>query len=155
MKTQTSDKSVSNKDAIALLKKDHRDVEEAFKKFDKLGAKKIAEKKKLADEISADLLKHMTIEEEIFYPTIKDKVKATEDVVNEGIVEHSSAKDLIKEIKSMKGSEELFDSKMHVLSEQIAHHVEEEEKEMFPKVEKSSIDLDKLGQQLADRKAKL
>lgn len=155
MKTRFSDKSLSHKDAISLLKKDHREMEAAFKMFDKLDAKKTAEKKQLADKIGTELLKHMTVEEEIFYPAIKDSIKSVDDVVNEGIVEHAAAKVLIKEIKAMQGDEELFDSKVHVLAEQVEHHVKEEEKDMFPKVEKSSIDLDKLGQQLAERKAKL
>ncbi len=155
MKTQSPAKNISDKDAISLLKKDHRDMEDAFKKFEKLGEKKIAEKKRLADKIGSDLLKHMTVEEEIFYPNVKEAIKSVEDVVNEGIVEHSAAKVLIKELKEMKGDEELFESKMHVLEEQISHHVEEEEKEMFPKVAKSSIDLQALGQQLAERKASL
>ncbi len=155
MKTQPPAKNISDKDAISLLKKDHRNMEDAFKKFEKLGEKKIAEKKRLADKIGSDLLKHMTVEEEIFYPNVKEAIKSAEDVVNEGIVEHSAAKVLIKELKEMKGDEELFESKMHVLEEQISHHVEEEEKEMFPKVAKSSIDLEALGQQLAERKASL
>lgn len=155
MKAQSSAKNISDKDAISLLKKDHRDMEDAFKKFEKLGEKKIAEKKRLADKIGDDLLKHMAIEEKIFYPTVKKAIKSVEDVVNEGVVEHAAAKVLIKELKGMKGDEDLFESKMHVLEEQISHHVEEEEKEMFPKVEKSSIDLEALGQKLAERKAKL
>lgn len=155
MKAKESNKSMSDKDAIGLLKKDHREMEEAFKEFDKLEAKKIAEKKQLADKIGAELLKHMKVEEEIFYPAIKESLKSTEDPVNEGVVEHAAAKVLIKEIKAMKGNEELFDSKVHVLAEQITHHVEEEEKEMFPKVAKSAIDLAELGQQLAERKARI
>lgn len=155
MKAQESNKSMSDKDAIGLLKKDHREMEEAFKKFDKLDAKKTAEKKQLADKIGAELLRHMKVEEEIFYPAVKESLKSTEDVVNEGIVEHAAAKVLIKEIKAMKGNEELFDSKVHVLAEKIAHHVEEEETEMFPKVAKSAMDLDELGQQLAERKARI
>lgn len=155
MKAQESNKSMSDKDAIGLLKKDHREMEEAFKKFDKLDAKKTAEKKQLADKIGAELLRHMKVEEEIFYPAVKENLKSTEDVINEGVVEHAAAKVLIKEIKAMKGSEELFDSKVHVLAEQIAHHVEEEETEMFPKVAKSTMDLAELGQQLAERKARI
>lgn len=155
MEKQKPTQKTGQKDAISLLKKDHRDVEKAFKQFEKLADGKIAAKKQLADDIAGELLKHMAIEEEIFYPAVKESIKNSEDVVNEGIVEHAGAKELIEQIQKMKGDEELFDSKVHVLSEQIAHHVEEEEKEMFPKVEKSSLDLDALGQEMAKRKAKL
>lgn len=143
------------KDAIALLKSDHRDVEKTFAKFKKMPDGEYAPKKKLADHICDELLKHMTVEEEILYPAVKSKVKGAEDVVNEGVVEHAGAKDLIKQIKSMKGNEELFDTKVMVLAEQIEHHVKEEEEEMFPKVEKANLDIVALGKELATRKSQL
>lgn len=155
MKTKKAAQNASQKDAISFLKKDHREVEKAFEQFENLADGKIAAKKKLADEITEELLKHMAIEEEIFYPAVKEGIKDLEDAVNEGIVEHAGAKELIEQIQKMKGDEELFDSKVHVLSEQIEHHVEEEETEMFPKVEKSSLDLEALGQEMAKRKANL
>lgn len=150
-KVRASD-ALQLKDAIAALKQDHREVEKAFAEFKKLGDGNHAPKKKLADHICDELLAHMTIEEEIFYPEVKQKAKDAEDVVNEGIVEHSGAKVLIKQIKSMKGNEELFDTKVMVLAEQIEHHVKEEEGEMFPKAMKSNVDLVALGERMAQRK---
>lgn len=141
--------------AISLLKKDHRKVEKALADFEELSAQPSKKKRELADEICADLLKHMTIEEEIFYPAVRDNVKGAGDVVKEGIVEHASAKKLIEEIQSMEGDEEFFDTKVKVLGEQIQHHVKEEEGEMFPTVEKSSLDLVALGKQMEERKAQL
>lgn len=159
MKTSTATVKASDapafKDAIAALKHDHRKVEKAFAEFKKLGDKDHAPKKKLADHICDELLVHMTLEEEIFYPEIKQKVKGAEDVVNEGVVEHAGAKVLIKEIKSMKGNEELFDTKVNVLSEQVEHHVKEEEDEMFPKVLKSNVDVVALGVRIAQRKKQI
>lgn len=147
--------SIESNDAIALLKSDHREVEKAFKKFEELGDGDYKKKKELADHICNELLVHMTVEEEIFYPAVKADAKEAEDVVNEGVVEHSGAKVLIEEIMAMKGDEELFDTKVMVLFEQIEHHVKEEEGEMFPKAEKSKLDMSALGAEMAQRKAGL
>ena len=151
---QTSD-APAFKDAIAALKSDHRLVEKAFAEFKKLSGGDYAPKKKLADYICDELTVHMTLEEEIFYPDIKKKVKDAEDVVNEGVVEHAASKVLIKQIKGMKGKEELFDTKVLVLAEQVEHHVKEEEDEMFPKVLKSKVDVVALGERMAQRKKQI
>lgn len=144
-----------SKDAISLLKEDHRTVEKALSEFEELSSRPSKKKRQLADEICADLLKHMTIEEEIFYPAVQEKVKGAKDIVKEGIVEHQAAKQLIEEIQAMDGDEDLFDAKVKVLGEQIQHHVKEEESEMFPTVAESSLDLVALGEELAERKAQL
>jgi hemerythrin superfamily protein len=141
-------------DAITILTQDHRDVEKMFGEFEKLGEGDTQKKKKLADQICQELNLHMAVEEELFYPTVKDEVKSSDDLVNEAIVEHAGAKDLMKQISSMKGDEELFDSKVLVLKELIEHHVEEEEDEMFPKVRKSSLDLEAIGDDIAAMKQK-
>lgn len=149
-------KPTAKTDAISMLKKDHREIENAFSEFEKLSTKdSLQTKKSLADHIGKTLLTHMALEEDIFYPTVKKRVEAAEDSVNEGIVEHASARDVINQILKMKGNEELFDTKVNVLSELVEHHVEEEEKEMFPKVEDSDIDLEALGREMSDYKAKL
>ncbi|MDO8908145.1 MAG: hemerythrin domain-containing protein [Pseudohongiella sp.] len=141
--------------AIALLKADHREVEDAFEQYKKLADGDYTKKKQLADHICDELTVHMTVEEEIFYPTVKSEVNDADDIVNEGIVEHAGAKVLIKEIKAMKGDEELFDTKVNVLAEQIEHHVKEEEEDMFPKVQKSKVDLLALGKEIEQRKSGL
>ncbi|MCH8551669.1 MAG: hemerythrin domain-containing protein [Natronospirillum sp.] len=143
-------------DALSLLTKDHRDIETAFAEYEKLSqADTLKKRKSLADHIGNELLKHMAIEEDVFYPAIRDKVPGAEGAVKEGIVEHGAARNMIKQIKSMKGNEELFDSKVKVLSELIQHHVEEEEKDMFPKVEASDLDLEALAKDMAGHKATL
>ncbi len=137
-------------DAIALLKADHREAEEAFDSFETATrAKKIA----IARKVCVALKVHTRIEEEIFYPAIKGKIE--KGMVNEAVVEHASAKDLIAQIESMDGSEELFDAKVTVLGELIQHHVDEEESEMFKQARKTDVDMKALGQQMAARKAEL
>jgi hemerythrin superfamily protein len=141
-----------SQDAIALLKEDHRAVEKLFKDFE--GAKGDGRKQRLAKQICLELTVHTMIEEEIFYPACDGKVD--EDLLKEAYVEHDAAKMLVAEIEAAEGQDDdFFDAKVQVLSEQIEHHVEEEEKELFPKVRKADLDLEALGEQLAARKREL
>jgi hemerythrin superfamily protein len=141
-------------DAVALLKADHRQVEEWFSQFSKTNSS--AKKQQLADKICEALTAHTTIEEEIFYPAF---LEATEDkdMHHEAVVEHDGAKKLIAEIQSMSASDDYFDAKVTVLSEMIKHHVKEEEQPggMFAEAKKSDMDLHRLGAQLRDRKKEL
>ena len=142
-------------DAIALLKEDHREVEELFSQFEK--AKGDGRKQKLARQICLELSVHAKIEEEIFYPACEGKVE--EDLRKEAYVEQDSAKLLIAEIMAADGADdEYFEAKVKVLQEQIEHHVEEEEKgpkSVFGQVRKADIDLKALGEELAERKKAL
>jgi hemerythrin superfamily protein len=142
-------------DAIALLKQDHRTVEELFEKFEKASGD--GRKQSLAEEICLELSVHAEIEEEIFYPACEGKVD--EDLLKESYVEHDGAKLLIAEIMAGGPKEdEFYDAKVKVLSEEIEHHVEEEEKRMeglFAQARKAGLDMDALGEQLAVRKAEL
>ena len=143
-----------NQDAIALLKADHRAVEELFEKFEKTNG--YERRRKLAEEICLELSVHAQIEEEIFYPACEGKVD--EDLLKESYVEHDGAKVLIAEISSGSPDDEFYDAKVKVLQEEIEHHVEEEERRMdglFAQARKAGLDMDALGQQLAARKAKL
>jgi len=141
-------------DAIALLKKDHRAVEELFAEFEKAAGD--GRKQKLAQQICLELSVHAQIEEEIFYPACEGKVD--EDLLKESYVEHDGAKVLIAEILGGGPDDEFYDSKVKVLSEEIEHHVEEEEKRMeglFAQGRKAGLDMDSLGEQLAARKQEL
>ena len=141
-------------DAIALLKQDHRTVEELFEKFEKASGD--GRKQALSEEICLELSIHAQIEEEIFYPACEGKVD--EDLLKESYVEHDGAKLLIAEIMTGSPDDEFYDSKVKVLSEEIQHHVEEEEKRMeglFAQARKAGLDMDALGDQLAARKAEL
>lgn len=141
-------------DAIALLKADHRKVEDLFKKFAK--AKDANTKKSLAKEICTELSVHATIEEEIFYPACNGEVE--DDLRLESYVEHDSAKVLIAELAGSSPDDEFYDAKMTVLCEEIHHHVKEEEKPgdgLFAQARKAGLDMDALGDQLKARKEEL
>ena len=107
-----------------------------------------------ADQICQELTVHATIEEEIFYPAVRQAIK-DDALMNEAKVEHASAKDLIAQIKAMDADDEMFDAKVTVLGEYIDHHVKEERNEMFAKARKTKLDLVKLGEQLLQRKQEL
>lgn len=139
-------------DAIALLKADHREVKAMFQEFEKV--EEDAEKLALATRICAALKVHAQIEEEIFYPAAYEALEE-DDLLDEAEVEHASAKDLIAQIEASSPSEPLYDAKVKVLGEYIDHHVQEEEKELFPECRDSDMDLKALGEQLRTRKAEL
>src|SRR5436190_9754885 len=145
----------NSQDAIALLKQDHRTVEDLFAQFEKASGE--GRKQKLAEQICLELSVHAAIEEEIFYPACEGKVD--DDLVKESYVEHDAAKVMIAEITAAEGqSDEFFDSKVKVLQEEIEHHVEEEEKRetgLFSQARKAGLDMDALGAQLAARKQQL
>jgi hypothetical protein len=139
-------------DAIRLLKEDHREVKGWFKDYEK--TEEEGEKQALADKICLALTVHAKIEEEIFYPAARGAIE-DDDLIDEAQVEHATAKQLIAEIEKMKVGDPLFDAKVKVLGEYINHHVEEEEKEMFPESRDADLDLKALGEQLAKRKDEL
>jgi len=141
-------------DAIALLKADHRQVEEWFEQFEK--ARDDNRKQTLATKICKALTVHAQVEEEIFYPAF---LEATEDkdLHHEAAIEHDGAKKLIAEIEKSGPDDDYYDAKVTVLSEMIKHHVKEEEQPggMFAEAKKSDMDLVALGEQMATRKAEL
>lgn len=142
-------------DAIAILTADHAKVSKLFKQYEKLkesGSE--AEKLALATEICTELTAHATAEEEIFYPAVRDAIEESE-LVDEADVEHASAKDLIAQISESSPDDDLYDAKVKVLGEYIAHHVKEEEGEMFPQVRKAKLDLAALGAEIEARKEEL
>jgi hemerythrin superfamily protein len=146
--------ATKQQDAIALLKEDHRTVEELFEQFAK--ATGDGRKQKLAEQICMELSIHAKIEEEIFYPACDGKVE--EDLLKEAYVEHDGAKVLIAQIMAGGPDDEFYDAKVTVLQEQIEHHVEEEEKRMeglFSQARKAGLDMDALGLELAARKREL
>jgi hypothetical protein len=141
-------------DAIALLKADHRKVEDLFAKFE--AAKGDGRKKALAEEICMELTIHTKIEEDVFYPACEGAVE--EDLLKEAYVEHDAAKVLIAEIEAGGPDDEFYDAKVKVLSEEIEHHVEEEEKRvegMFAQARNAGLDMDALGAKMAAEKAQL
>jgi hemerythrin superfamily protein len=148
---QSKSNNGKSTDAIALLKADHRQVEDWFEQFEK--ARSDDKKQDLATKICRALKAHTAIEEEIFYHAFLDATDET-DLHHEAEVEHDGAKKLIAEIESSGPDDEYFDAKVSVLSEMIKHHVNEEEQRggMFAKAKQADMDLAGLGEQLRQRK---
>ncbi len=141
------------KDAVALLRADHAEVSALFAKLEKTRSE--AKKKDLAAEICIGLSVHMRIEEDIFYPAIKQALKEKDkELVPEARVEHATLKQLISQVEDA-SPDELFDARMQVMGEYVKHHVKEEQTEMFPKARASGVDLKVLGVKLAERKQEL
>jgi hemerythrin superfamily protein len=143
-----------SQDAITLLKHDHREAEKLFKDFEE--AKGDGRKEKLARQICLALSVHFDLEETIFYPACEGTVD--EEELKEGYVEHDAAKLLVAEIEANEaGDDEYFDTKVHVLQEEIEHHIKEEEgpNGIFAQARKGKIDLSALGEQLSARKKEL
>ena len=141
-------------DAVALLKADHRKVEDLFAKFE--AAKGDGQKQALAMQICMELTIHAKIEEDVFYPACEGKVE--EDLLKEAYVEHDGAKVLIAEIEAGGPGDDFYDAKVKVLSEQIEHHVKEEEQRvegMFAQARKAGLDMDALGDKMAAEKEQL
>ncbi|HWW64800.1 MAG TPA: hemerythrin domain-containing protein [Sphingomonadaceae bacterium] len=141
-------------DAIALLKADHRKVEDLFDQFEK--ARDKARKQKIVQQICTELKVHTTIEEELFYPTFRGKIE--DDTLDEAYVEHDGAKVLVNDLQSASPSDEYYDAKVTVLAEEIRHHVAEEERPsegMFAQVRKTDVDLVELRDKLMARKKEL
>jgi hemerythrin superfamily protein len=137
--------------AITLLKNDHKTVEDLFKRFEKLGPRAVKSKQDVVERIIRELSIHAAIEEMVFYPTIRE---ASDDMVMESLEEHHIVKWVLSELERMPADHERFDAKVTVLIENVRHHVKEEEKELFPKVQKvfDKKALDELGEAMATAK---
>jgi hemerythrin-like domain-containing protein len=152
-KSASPDKAKStSKDAIALLKADHEAVSQMFDEYEK--TRSSSNKKSIVAEICTALTVHAQIEEEIFYPAVKEALK-DKLLVPEATVEHAGVKDLVAQLEGLEPDGEMYDAKVKVLSEYVKHHVKEEQNEMFPKVKASSLDLADLGARMAARKDEL
>lgn len=141
-------------DATHILAADHRTVEGLFEEFEKTSSSD--RKAKLAKQICTELKIHAQIEEEVFYPALKGKID--DDLLKEAYVEHDGAKVLINDIEASGPDDEFFDAKVTVLSEEIKHHVGEEEKQhdnMFQQARAADVDLEALGQRMLTRKEEL
>jgi len=145
-------------DAVALIKADHREVEQLFREFEEAGDRAYKTKQDLVAKIIQELEVHATIEEEIYYPAVEAKAKKDgKELVAEAVEEHHVVKVLLGELATMSAEDEAFDAKVTVLMENVRHHVEEEEEELLPQSEKilGSDELTRLGKELAVRKEQL
>ena len=143
------------KDALTLLKEDHRTVEDLFAQFE--SARKDERKLLLAQMICEELTVHATVEETAFYPAVREALKLKKDQkqLDEALVEHSTLKWLIARIKAERTASRVLEALTIVLKEYVEHHVKEEEKEMFPRIRESSLDTHALGGTLQELKQKL
>jgi Hemerythrin HHE cation binding domain len=141
-------------DAIALLKADHRKVEELFEKYE--STKSSDRKKALAEKICLELTVHTKIEEDVFYPACEGQID--DGLWHEAYVEHDGAKVMVAEIEAGNPGDEFYDAKVKVLSEMIKHHVKEEEKRqegMFAQARDAGLDMEALGERMAAEKKEL
>jgi hemerythrin superfamily protein len=143
-------------DAIVLLKNDHKAVKKLFRQFEKAGDGAHAERRRIVDEIIAELSKHAVIEEQIFYPTVRKALpgEESEDMVLEALEEHHIVKWTCNELKDMDPGDERFKAKVTVLIESVEHHIEEEEGDLFPDVREAMgrKELQELGAQMEEAK---
>jgi hemerythrin superfamily protein len=146
---------VSEQDAIGMLIADHKRVASLFADFERLNDEgRVKDKAPVVREICQQLTVHTQLEEELFYPAVRKAIH-DEDQMDEALVEHASAKQLIAQLMSADPGDDLYDAKVTVLKEQIDYHVEEEEGSMFPKARNSGLDALKLGTAMLARKRQL
>lgn len=151
--------SQRQKDVCDLLDADHKAVKKMFKDFDSLCESRARNagqlRMDLAREICTELTIHTQLEEEIFYPALREAIKET-DLLAEAEVEHQTAKDLIAQIQAAEMVDEAFDAKVKVLGEYIDHHVKEERNEIFPKARSAKkLDLVAMREEVQARKEAL
>lgn len=143
-------------DAIALLTADHKKVKGLFNRFDELMGQADVddEKAELVKQVCDELKIHAQVEEEIFYPAVHAAID-DDDLMDEADVEHAEARELIAQLEAMHPGDDLYDAKVVVLGEQIAHHIKEEEDDMFPQAKRAKLDTAVLGEQMLERKLEL
>jgi hemerythrin superfamily protein len=151
-KTRTATKT--NDDALSLLKEDHAQVRKLFARFEKLGEDDEADKEQLIALVCKALSVHATLEEELFYPSVRGKIEE-EALLDVADVEHRVAKQLIAELEEGHLDETRRDASFKVLGEYVQHHIEEEEGELFEQVRKCAVNLEALGQEMLARKEDL
>lgn len=146
----------NGQDAISLLTEDHKKVRKLFKEFEKIkdGTDSNDKKSELVNQICTELTIHAQIEEEIFYPAVREAIDEDE-LMDEAEEEHASAKDLIAQLEDMEPEDEHYAAKVTVLGEYVDHHIDEEQGQMFPKVKKAKVDTAFLGVQIMQLKNEL
>jgi hemerythrin superfamily protein len=145
-------------DAVALIKADHRKVEQLFRELEDAGDRAYKTKQRLVSQISQELEVHAAVEEEIYYPAVEAKAKKDgKELVAEAVEEHHVVKVLLGELAGMSAEDEAFDAKVTVLMENVRHHVEEEEEELLPQSGEilGDEELTRLGEEMAARRRQL
>jgi selenocysteine-specific translation elongation factor len=155
MKTGKHDNGAAT-DALGLLKADHDKVKALFREFDTLKGRDDEDRRKteLVDEICYELTMHSMLEEEIFYPVVRSAID-DDEMLDEADIEHAGARELIGQLEIMAPGDDHYDATVTVLGEEVAHHIEKEEGELFEAARNAGLDLEDLGEQLAARKEEL
>jgi hemerythrin superfamily protein len=143
---------VQTPDALEMLINDHEAVRKLMRKYKR--AKDVQDREEIISKLCAGLTNHALIEEEIFYPAVREAM-AVDSLLNEAEVEHAVAKDLVEQLMETSGEDPLYEAKFKVLCEYVSHHIAEEEQELFPKVRRSKIDLSALAEAMSERNAEL
>jgi hemerythrin superfamily protein len=146
-----SEKQEKSQDAIQLLRQDHDEVRKMFEEFESADEDR---KFELAAEICQALTVHATIEEEVFYPQVREAIDA-EDLMTEAEIEHDSVKQLIERVQAGEVDEIQLTAMIKVMNEYVNHHVNEEQRKIFPRVRRAELDLEAMGKELLERKMEL
>ena len=141
-------------DAIDMLKQDHDKVEKAFRDFEKIDRQDTEACRQLIRTVCEDLKLHTTLEEEVFYPAVREAI-GDEDLMNEAAVEHETAKMLIDQLENTDSDDPSYFATFTVLGEYVRHHIKEEQGEMFPAAKRAKVDLAALGERMRARKEDL
>jgi hemerythrin superfamily protein len=144
--------TLSDKDAIALLESDHRTVEKLFGRFKK--ARSARDRGRVGAQICRELTIHTQLEEKLFYPEARKHLR-DEIMINEAVVEHTHLKELVRDLKAMKPGNAMYQADMKVLIDYVKHHVKEEERELFPKLRSTPMDMDMIGEKMMAMKQRL
>jgi hemerythrin superfamily protein len=139
-------------EAVEMLREDHQKVKDLFEEFEK--AEEDDDKLRIVRTALNELKIHATLEEEIFYPAVREFID-DDDQMDEALEEHHLAKLIIAELQDMEPGDEHFDAKFKVLAESVKHHIEEEESEILPKAEEMELDHEQLGMEMTERKTEL
>ena len=142
---------------FTLLKEDHKKVKDLFKEWEDCGDRAIQKRKAISEKVFEELEIHTTVEEEIFYPALRASGdEELEKLLNEAFEEHAVVKELIEEMKSLDSEDETFQAKFKVMSENVKHHIEEEEGELFPLAKKALKESsEEVGDEMKERKTEL
>ena len=152
--SRSTPRAKAPQDVLKMLAEDHKKVKQMFDQFEKMKEEEepdLEAKQMLVELCCAELTVHAQLEEELFYPALRETIDDM-DMLDEAEVEHASAKQLISELSSMEPGDELYDAKFTVLGEYVKHHIEEEEKEMFAKAKKADLDLVAMAEEARVRK---
>jgi hemerythrin-like domain-containing protein len=144
----------SSLDAIDMLMQDHDKVEKAFRDFEKMDRQDAEACRRLVQSVCEELKTHTTLEEEIFYPAVREAI-GDEDLMNEASVEHETARMLIEQLENMGADDPNYHATFTVLGEYVRHHIKEEQGEMFPAAKRAKVDLAALGERMRARKDEL